>query len=120
MCHLLLLMPVIGLSVVWVTPLSFAIPFYIVIALMSALLYWLMAKSMRKPIETGVDSLIGIEAEVLSKLSPGHRAQYLVRSRGELWTAGCAQCPPCFHSSSLPEVKPLECEEKRGEVTSPA
>ncbi len=37
--------------------------------------------------ETGVQSLIGTEARVVSRLSPGQRAQYLVRSGGELWSA---------------------------------
>ena len=89
MCHLPLLMPVIGLPVFWLTPLSFAIPFYIVIVLISGLLYRAVIKSMRKPLETGVLSLVGSEAEVVSKLSPGHSAQYVVRSGGELWTARC-------------------------------
>ena len=82
-------MPLIGLPVFWLTPLSFAIPFYIIIVLISGSLYWQVAKSMRKPLETGIQSLIGTEAEVLSKLGPGHRAQYLVRSRGKLGNARC-------------------------------
>ena len=90
MCHVLLLMPVIGLPVFWLTPLSFAIPFYIFIVLISILLYRAIAKSMRKPLETGALKLIGSEAEVVSKLSPGHSAQYVVRSGGEMWTARCA------------------------------
>lgn len=90
MCHLLLLMPVVGLPVFWLVPLSFAIPAYIVIVLISGVLYWLIAISMRKRPETGAESLPGTEAEVVSKLSPGHGAQYLVRSQGELWSARSA------------------------------
>lgn len=90
MCHVLLLMPVIGLPVFWLTPLSFAIPFYIFIVLISGLLYRAIAKSMSKPLETGALKLIGSEAEVISRLSPGHSAQYVVRSGGEMWTARCA------------------------------
>ena len=90
MCHLLLLMPVLGLPVFWLTPLSFAVPFYIVIISVSGLLYWLIAKSIRQPLQDGFHSLIGTQAEVVSKLSPGHHAQYLVRAEGELWSAHCA------------------------------
>ncbi len=44
---------------------------------------------MRKPIQDGFQSLIGTEAEVVSKGTPGHSALYLVRARGEgeLWSA---------------------------------
>ena len=89
MCHLLLLMPVLALPILWLMPLSFAIPIYVVIALISGLLYRLVWKSMRKPMETGVQSLIGAEATVVARLSPGYRAQYLVRSGGEMWSARC-------------------------------
>lgn len=90
MCHVLLLMPVLGLPILWLMPLSLAVPIYVVLALGSGLLYWLIWKSMSRPLDTGVESLIGTEAEVVSKLSPGHRAQYLVRAGGELWTALCS------------------------------
>jgi membrane protein implicated in regulation of membrane protease activity len=83
-------MPVIGLPVFWLTPLTFAIPFYIFIVLISGLLYRAIAKSMRKPLQIGALKLIGSEAEVISRLSPGHSAQYVVRSGGEMWTARCA------------------------------
>ena len=42
---------------------------------------------MRKPIQDGFQSLIGTEAEVVSKLETGHSAKYLVHSQGELWSA---------------------------------
>ena len=90
MCHLLLLMPVVGLPVFWLMPLSFAIPVYMVIVLISGVLYWLIVKSMRKTPLVGAESLPGTEGEVVSKLSPGHGAQYLVRSQGELWSARSA------------------------------
>ena len=89
MCHLLLLMPVLALPIFWLMPLSRAMPIYIVIAVISGLLYWLIVRSMRKRPKTGGESLIGAEAEVVSKLSPGDHAQYLVRCQGELWGARC-------------------------------
>ncbi len=58
-----LFMPVIALPILWLLPLSLAVPLYAVIVLISGLLYWLVVKSMRKRPLTGVESLIGSEAE---------------------------------------------------------
>lgn len=90
MCHLLLFMPVIGLPLFWLVPLNFAVPIYMVIVLVSGLLYWLIVKSMRRPSLIGAESLLGTEAEVVLRSSAGHIAQYLVRSQGELWSARSA------------------------------
>jgi len=87
MCHILLLMPLLGLPIFWLTPLSFAIPIYAILVLVSALLYWSIWRAMRKPLETEADALIGTTAQVVSESSPGDPAQYVIRARGELWTA---------------------------------
>lgn len=87
MCHLILLMPVLALPIFWLMQLNMAIPIYLVILLISGLFYRLIVKSMRKQPQTGSESLIGTVAEVVSKLGPADHAQYLVRSRGELWSA---------------------------------
>jgi membrane-bound ClpP family serine protease len=42
---------------------------------------------MKKRSKYGVEGLIGAEARVVSKLGPHDEAQYLVRIRGELWSA---------------------------------
>jgi membrane-bound serine protease (ClpP class) len=89
MCHLILFMPALALPIFWIAPLNISIPIYMVIALTSAVLYWLIANSMRKTPIIGAESLPGTAAEVVSKLAPGHIAQYLVRSQGELWSARC-------------------------------
>lgn len=87
MCHLILLMPLLGIPIFWLAPLSIATPSYLIIVLISVLFYWLIVKSMRQPIQDGFHSLIGTEAEVVSRLASGHSAQYLIRSQGELWSA---------------------------------
>ena len=87
MCHLILLMPLLGLPLFWLLPLGYALPINVVIWLTSAFLYWLIMRAMRKPLQDGFQSLIGTEAEVVSRLVPDHSAQYLVRSQGELWSA---------------------------------
>ena len=80
-------MPLLGLPLFWVLPLGYALPINITIWLTSAILYRLIARAIKKPLQDGFQSLIGTEAEVVSKLAPSYSAQYLVRSRGELWSA---------------------------------
>ncbi len=87
MCHLILLMPVLGLPLFWLLPLGYALPINIALWLVSAFLYWLIRKAMRKPIQDRFQSLIGTEAEVVSKRALAHSARYLVRAQGELWSA---------------------------------
>ncbi len=87
MCHLILFMPVLALPIFWLMPLSLALPIYMIIASLTALLYWLIVKAMGRQPETGSESLIGTTAEVVSQFGPANHAQYLVRSQGELWSA---------------------------------
>lgn len=87
MCHLILFMPVLGLSLFWLLPLDYAFPFYVVLILISIFLYWLIRRAMRKPIQDGFQSLIGTETVVLSGLTPEHSTRYLIRPQGELWSA---------------------------------
>jgi len=87
MCHLILLMPVLSLPVFWLLPISQALPIYMIIAFVSGLLYWLIARALVRQPATGSESLVGAAAEVVSKLRPGDHAGYLVRSGGELWSA---------------------------------
>ena len=86
MCHLILFMPVLALPIFWLMPPSSAIPIYIII-LTTALLYWLIARAMGRQPSTGSENLIGTTAKVVSQFGSADHAQYLVRSRGELWTA---------------------------------
>ncbi len=89
MCHLIFLLPLAGLPLFWFLPLGYALPINVVVWLISAFLYWLITMAMRKPVQDGFQSLIGAEAEVVSKRAPDHSAGYLVRAQGEgeLWSA---------------------------------
>jgi len=80
-------MPVLTLPVFWLIPLNVAIPIYMIVVSISAFLYWLIARSMVKQPETGMEGLIGAAGEVISKLDSGNHAQYMIRSQGELWSA---------------------------------
>ena len=88
-CHLIFIVPALGILLFWFLPPGYALPITVVIALIAVFLYWLIRKTMRKPVQDGFQSLIGTEAEVVSSQAPGHPARYLVRSQGEgeLWTA---------------------------------
>ncbi len=88
MCHLILLMPVLGLPLFWLLPLGYALPINIVLVLISVFLYFLIVRAMKEPIQDGFQSLIGIEAEVVSKQVPDNPGRYLVRAKGEgeLWS----------------------------------
>lgn len=87
MCHLILLLPVLAVPVFWLMPATQAIPLYLIIMVVSGLLYWYIARSLGKRPQTGRESLIGVAAEVVSKIGPAAHAQYLVRAQGELWSA---------------------------------
>lgn len=87
MCHLILLMPVLGVPLFWLLPLSYAVPANLVILLISVLLYWAVMRAMKRPVQDGFHSLVGSKVEVVSRLAPDESAQYLVRSHGELWSA---------------------------------
>jgi len=84
---ILLLLPLIGIVVFWLLPLPLAISVYLVILLASGLMYWTIAKAMKKRSQCGVEGLIGAEARVVPKLGPHDAAQYMVRVSGELWSA---------------------------------
>ncbi len=105
MCHLILLMPLLGLALFWLLPLGYALPSYVVIALISAFLYWLITRAMKKPLQDGFQSLIGTEAEVVSRLASDHSAQYLVRSQGELWSAYSTEVLNIGESVNIVAVK---------------
>ncbi len=87
MHHLILFLPIFGLIVFLFLPLGLAILVYLGIVLLSGLMYWILFLAMRKHSKSGVESLVGTKAIVVSKLGPRDDAQYLVKIRGELWRA---------------------------------
>ncbi len=88
-CHAIFLLPFVGLPLFWLLPLEYALPINIAVWLATPFLYRMIRRAMRKPIQDGFQSLIGAEAEVISKGTPDHSAKYLVRAKGEgeLWSA---------------------------------
>ncbi len=118
MCHLILLMPVLGLPLFWLLPLGYALPINVVIWLISAFLYRLIHRAMMKPIQDGFQSLIGTEAEVVSKRALAHSARYLVRTQGELWSAYSADAPEIGEWVNIVAVKGVGVVVERAEPVS--
>ncbi len=86
MCHLLLLVPVIGLLAFVFLPLPQALAIYLPLAVVSLGLFYLVFRSVRK-LAVAWEDAVGGTGEVVSRLERGRSTQWLVRHRGELWTA---------------------------------
>jgi membrane protein implicated in regulation of membrane protease activity len=88
-CHAVFILPFVGIPLFWLLPLGYALPINIAVWLASPFLYRVIRRAMRKPLTDGFRSLVGTQAEVVSKSEIGRSAKYLVRARGEgeLWSA---------------------------------
>ncbi len=85
MCHLVLLLPLVGLSVFWLLPAPAAIIAYLIILGASALLYKAVVDAMRREVQTGAETLLGATAHVTYEGPVG----LIVQLRGTLWKANC-------------------------------
>jgi len=83
MFHLVLMLPVFGLVLFLLLPLSTALPLYLVILVMSAILYFVLMKALNKPVATGKRGLVGKLADVIDMTD--HQGQ--VRVQGTTWEA---------------------------------
>ncbi len=88
-CHAVFILPFVGIPLFWLLPLGYALPINIALWLATPFLYRVIRRAMRKPLTDGFRSLVGTQAEVVSKPETGRSAKYLVRARGEgeLWSA---------------------------------
>jgi len=87
MCHLILALPFFGLALFLFLPFGTALGLYLPLAAGSVFLYFVIVRTMRLPQPTGVESLIGETGEVVGRLDSIGPTRYLVRCRGELWSA---------------------------------
>ena len=83
MCHLILMLPVLGLPVLWLLPLSQALPVYGVILALSILVYVYVMRAMRYPVETGAEQILHSTGKVVEV---GAR-DASVRVHSEMWRA---------------------------------
>jgi membrane protein implicated in regulation of membrane protease activity len=84
---ILMFLPLIALPVFWFLPLGQAILVYLVAILLSASMFWIMRRTKRHPVTTGMESLSGKDTIVVAKSGDSNRATYTVRVEGELWNA---------------------------------
>lgn len=90
-CHAVFVLPFVGLPLFWLLPLEYALPINIAAWLATPFLYRAIRGAMRRPPADGFRSLVGGQAEVVSKTETGRSARYLVRVHGELWSAQSAE-----------------------------
>ncbi|MDQ7066368.1 MAG: NfeD family protein [candidate division KSB1 bacterium] len=83
MCHVILMMPIFGLGLFWLMPMSQALPLYGIIVLVSVLLYIPMQKAMHRPVMSGREGLLQQRA-VVRRIEHG---ETWVHVHGELWQA---------------------------------
>jgi len=83
MCHLLLLLPLVGLGVFVIWPLPVALPVYLGITVISLLIYFKAHQAMQAPVMTGLEGMIGGIAEVVAEVGQIKQIRY----QGELWSA---------------------------------
>ncbi|MCB0185805.1 MAG: hypothetical protein KDE31_16165 [Caldilineaceae bacterium] len=78
-CHVLLAAPVLGLGLFFVLPFVVALGLYLILVLLSLLLYAKIAESMYSPVITGREALIG---QIVTTTNDG-----AIHWQGEWWSA---------------------------------
>jgi len=87
MCHFLLLLPLLSLPVFWILPFGPALAIYGTLLVVSAGIYWYAIQAMRRPVQTGVEAMVGETGVVIE--SRGGKNLF-VRACSEIWHAECA------------------------------
>lgn len=65
MCHLVLLLPVLGLLLFWVLPLGIAAPLYAACVGLAAVVYYYAWETGHRPVRIGQERLLNAEGRVL-------------------------------------------------------
>lgn len=75
--------PLFALVLFWVLPFRTAFPIYIPILIFGVIVNFKMMQSMKLPVKTGLEEMIGRDAIVIDDLDPEGK----VRINSEIWTA---------------------------------
>lgn len=87
MCHILFVLPVIGLVLFWLLPVEQAVLLYSLLLIVCSVLFWLMWKDFWRPVRTGVEGMVGGKAEVIQN----GKGIAKVFFKGETWDAISAE-----------------------------
>ena len=90
MCHLIFFAPVLALPLLWLLPLSIALPIYGIVLGLTALIAWPVVAAWRRPHLTGAEGMLGARGEALTDLDP----HGLIRCQGEVWSATTEELIP--------------------------
>ncbi|MFQ5797025.1 MAG: NfeD family protein [Candidatus Bipolaricaulia bacterium] len=85
MCHLVLLMPILGVGVFFIVPVPIALPIYLGITAVSLFIYVKLLNAMHVTVTTGREAMVGAIAEVESAAATDGRSR--IRYRNERWLA---------------------------------
>lgn len=87
MCHILLLLPFIGVILFFIMPFGQALALYSLILFISSIFFWLIWKDMQRPVATGVEGMVGGIGKVIQNGTKTAKVFY----KGEIWEAICAE-----------------------------
>lgn len=82
-CHVLLMMPLLGLGLFALLPWPVALPIYLALVAVSLGLYAKVIHGMRQPVQSGQEAMLGAVATVTRDIA----SQGQVRYGNELWSA---------------------------------
>lgn len=87
MCHIILVVPLLGLALFAFLPVSQALMLYLPVLLVCAIFYWVIWRDARRPVTLGAEGMIGGMAQVMQIEARGVKVFY----RGEMWDAICVE-----------------------------
>ena len=83
MCHIVLLLPLLGLVLFWFLDVSLALPLSLGLVVLSGIVALLLVRLLRKPAISGMEGMRGATAEVIEALRP----RGTVRYHATFWSA---------------------------------
>jgi membrane-bound ClpP family serine protease len=87
MCHILWMMPILGLPLFWFLDFSVALPLYLGILALSGVVMGLTVQSLKQPPSSGLEGMRGDVAEVIEAI----RSRGRVRYHNTLWYAAAPE-----------------------------
>lgn len=108
-CHVLFVLPILGLGLFTVLPFWTALPFYGLIVAASVLLIAPGIKALRAPVQTGREAMIGAEGRVVREIT----SEGLIQVRNELWRASSDEPIPVGERVIVIELQGLKAVVRR-------